>query len=250
MSVSPEALWEKFDVLIGGLGALTVRKMTDKESELFNKFIDDSVDVLEKISPEIARDFKSQGALFKSFVEAFMGKVDKAFGGILPASGQIGVGLIIPQDIRYVATPSSSLPAYSDYDLNSWDISLTAGTPAYLFGSATAFFKPKPTVGERCAICIMKNGIIEVGTTPSVNQIQFTTERVNYPAFAIHPLVDQPIERGYTIYRYNLPFAVPMFYDFGVKLALMPTVTKKSNIRPIGIIAYEYDHRASLKYVS
>jgi len=249
-TVSPEKLWEGFDVLIGGLGALSVRRMSPDESNVFNVFVSDSVNVLRKISPEIAEDFKAQGALFKAFGEAFMGKVDKAFGGILPSSGQVGVGLIIPQDIRYVATASAANPAYSGYDLNAWTISLTAGSAAYLLGTATEFFKPKPTVGARCAILLMKNGLIEVGTTPALNQVQVTTERISYPVSSIHPIVDQTIERGLTIYRYNLPFAIPMFYDFGVRLAVMPTVTKSSDLRMVGVIFYEYDHRKSLSYIT
>lgn len=249
-TVTPEELWKSYDVLIGGLGALSVRRMNPDESKAFDRFIANSVDALSKISTEIAEDFKAHGAFFKTVGEAFMGKVDKAFGGILPASGQVGVSLLIPQDIRYVSSASSANPAYSDYSLNSWEISLTAGTAAYPLGSSTQFFKPRTTTGYRCAIAVMKNGLIEVGTTPSINQIQFTTERISYPVLTVHPLVDQPIERGLTIYRYNLPFAIPMFYDFGIRMAVMPTATKTADLRLVGVVFYEYDHRASLSYIS
>ena len=119
-----------------------------------------------------------------------------------------------------------------------------------MLGSSTQYFKPKPTVGERCAICIMKNGLIEIGTTPALNQFQITTERISYPTFSVHALVDQTLKEGYTIYRYNFPFALPMFYDFGVRLAAMPSVTKTSEIRLIGVIFYEYDHRKNLAWIS
>jgi len=249
-TVSPEELWEPYDVLIGGLGALAIREFTDAEKKKFDKFIEDSVDALNKISPEIAADFKDQADLFLSVGKVFKAKVDKAFGGILPTSGQFGVGLIIPQDIRYAATPSSTNPCYTDYPANSWTLSLTAGSTIYFLGSSANFYKARTTTGYRCAMVIMKNGVVEVGTSPSINQFQVQTERTSYPAFSVHPLVDQPIERGYTIYRYNLPFAVPVFHDFGVKLMGMPITTKSSEIRLVGVIFYEYDHRASLTYVS
>ena len=249
-TISPEELWKPYDILIGGLGALSRTPFTDDEKSVFDKFIEDSVDALDKISPEVANDFKRQAALFQSVGEVFKAKVDKAFGGILPTSGQFGVGLIIPQDIRYAATPSSTNPCYTDYPANSWTLSLTAGSTVYLLGSSANFYKARTTTGYRCAMVIMKNGIIEVGTSPSINQFQVQTERTSYPAFSVHPLVDQPLERGYTIYRYNLPFAIPVFHDFGVKLMGMPITTKSSEIRLIGVVFYEYDHRASLLYVS
>jgi len=250
MSIRPEELWAGYDVLIGGLGALPLRRLTDEEARLFDKFAEWSENALAKISPEIAKDFRDQVGFFKTVAEVFGAKVDKPFGGLLPASGQYGVGLIIPQDIRYVVTATAENPAYSGYGINSWDISLTAGTVAHLLGDGTNYFKPKPTVGQRCAIVIMKNGIVEIGTTPKVNQIIFKTERITYPAFSVHPLVDQIIEKGTTIYRYNFPAAMPIFYDFGVMLQVMPIITGTSNIRLFGIILYEYDHRKELKWIT
>ena len=243
-------LWARYDILIGGLGAQRIKPLDRGEEKKFDKFAEDSVNVLQKISPEIAEDFKAQIPLFRSVGEIFGAKVDKAFGGILPSSGQYGVGLIIPQDIRYVTTPSATEPAYSHYELNSWDVVLTAGTAMYLLGDGTNFYKARPTVGVRCAFVIMKNGIIEIGTTPTINQLIVRTERVNYPAFTVHALVDQTIEKGTTIYRYNFPLALPVFHDFGVMLGAMPMTSKTSNIRLFGVIFYEYDHRATLRYLT
>ncbi|MFQ6075628.1 MAG: hypothetical protein ACE5Z5_05790 [Candidatus Bathyarchaeia archaeon] len=249
-TIPPEELWKSYDVLIGGMGALSHEALTGGEVKAFDKFGEDSIDVLEKISPEVAKDFSTQVPLFKSVAEVFKSKVDKPFGGILPSSGQFGVGLIIPQDIRYVSTPSATEPAYTDYALNSWNLALTAGAAIHILGDGTNYYKPKPTVGQRCAIVIMKNGIVEVGTSPSLNQIVFKTERITYPAFTVHPLVDQPIEKDLLIYRYNFPAAMPLFYDFGTMLDAMPTVSRTCNVRLIGVIFYEYDHRKALAYIS
>jgi len=246
----PDELFKEYDVLVGGLGELEYEDFSDNEDTLFSKFIENSIDALDKISPEIAKDFEAQSGLFETLATVFKAKVDKPFGGILPTSGQFGAGLLIPQDVKYVATASSSSPAYTDYTANSWNISLTAGTTAYLLGSSANFYKASPTTGSRAMFVIMKNGIIEVGTTPSINQFQISTERVSYPSLSVHPLVDQPVERGYTIYRYNLPFAIPVFYDFGIKLTAMPIQSGTKDVRLIGVIFYEYDFRSSLRYVS
>jgi len=247
---SPGEIFAGYDVLVGGLGGLPVEPFTGDEERAFNKFIEDAIDALTDISDEIAKDFEQQATLFKNLGEVFKAKVDKPFGGDLPSSGQFGAGLIVPQDIRYVATASSTYPAYSDYNLNKWTIPLTAGTAAYLLGDGTNFYKASPTVGSRAIMCIMKNGIIEVGTTPSFNQFLAKTEKTSYPAYSVHPLVDQPIERDLVIYRYNVPFAIPVFYDFGIMFGGMPTVSKTSEIRLIGVIFYEYDFRKSLRWIS
>jgi hypothetical protein len=249
-TIDPGVLWKPFDVLIGGLGALSVRRMSDSESREFDTFISNSVDVLSKVSPKLAADFKASAAFFKSVGEVFMGKTEKAFGGVLPSSGQVGVSLLEPRDIRYVVTPSDTEPAYSDYSLNTWEISLTAGTTRYLLGSADKFFKARPTVGMRCAIAIMKNGLVEVGTTPALAQLIVQTEKITYPYLTVHPLVDQPIDPEYQIYQYNLPFGLPIFHDFGVKLAVMPRYTGTRDIRMIGVCFYESDHKKSLTWVS
>ncbi|MFQ6076355.1 MAG: hypothetical protein ACE5Z5_09530, partial [Candidatus Bathyarchaeia archaeon] len=238
-TISPEKLWKPYDVLIGGLGALSVEKFVDDEIKVFDKFIEDSINALTKISPEVAEDFKAQAPFFRSVGEVFKDKVDKAFGGILPSSGQFGVGLIIPQDIVYYTTADADHPCYSDYAKNKWDISLAAGSAAHLLGDGTHYYKARRTTLYRCALVIMKNGFLEVGTSPSINQFLIKTERTTYPAFSVHPLVDQTIEEGYTIYRYNLPFGIPIFHDFGIMIDAMPTVTKTSNLRMVGVVFYE-----------
>jgi hypothetical protein len=248
-TVDPHVLWKQFDVLIGGLGGLNVRRMTSDESKDFDRFVEDCVKILSRVSPRLAEDFKASAPFFKSVGEVFMAKVNKAFGGILPSSGQVGVSLIEPGDIRYAVTPSAAEPAYSDYALNTWELSLTAGTPVYLLGRADAFYKARPTEGSRCALAIMKNGIIEVGTSPSLCQFIFQTEKITYPYLTVHQLVDQPVEPGRPIYQYNIPLGLPIFHDFGVKLAAMPRYSGTRDVRIIGVCFYERDHKATLKWI-
>ena len=247
-----DEIWGGLHVLYGGLESVNVEEtISDEETAKWNDFFEESVDVLSKISSVIANDLESQKSFYESLLKIFKAKVSKAYGGIFPTSSQFGSALIVPQDIKYNATPSSTYPCYTDYTTNSWNIDLTAGSGAYLLGSASAFYKASPTVGSRAIFGIMKNGIIEIGTTPSFNQFIITTEKTNYPAYNVHALIDQPIETGYKpIYRYNLPFAIPVFYDFGIKLAGMPTVSKTSDVRLIGILFYEHDFKSALKWIT
>jgi len=249
-TVSPERLFEGYDVLIGGVGSLPVKELSDEEKRLLNVFNANALDALNKVSPEIGADFETYMPVIEALAKVMKAKINKPFGGMFPSSGQFGVGLIIPQDIKYAATASSDNPCYTDYSANSWTLSVTAGTTVHILGDGTHYYKPRTATGYRCIMLILKNGIVEVGSTPSLNQFQFKTEKVSYPAWSVHPLVDQPIAEGYQIYRYNIPVAIPLYYDFGVMLDAMPIATRTIDLRLIGVVFYEYDHRASLTYVS
>jgi len=168
----------------------------------------------------------------------------------LPSSSQFGVGLLIPQLLKYNASPSSTYPSYTDYTVNSWNISLTAGSTAHILGDGTNYYKASPTTDARSAICIMKNGFISVGTSPAINQIQVKTEKVTYPPYTVQPLVDINIERDIPVYRYNVPFNIPIFHDFGIMIDAEPIHTKTEDLRLIGVVFYEYNFFKNLTYVS
>jgi len=252
-TVSFSELVKGYSVLIGGIDTVPYRSFSDTENKAFNLFIDNAVKTLRKISPDIAADFEEQVSLFKVMGEIFCAKVDKTFGGMMPHPNEVGCSLLIPQDIKYAASADSDNPCFTDYTANTWNINVSSlGSPVYIFGSATDFYKARPEIGKRCLFIVMKNGILEVETEPSFNQFNVTTEKVNFPWQVLNPLVDQPIEKDKAIYRYDIPFAIPVWYDFGVKLAMLPSYgpTGTKNVRLIGVIFYEYGHRSSYLYVT
>ena len=248
---SPEEIFEGYDVLVGGIGSLSVEPFTDEEKALFDKFIDNAASTLSKVLPELGEDFKAQSGIFLKVGEIFKAKIKgKAFGGELPSSSQFGVGLIIPQILKYNSSPSSTYPCYTDYTTNTWNLSLTAGTTVNILGDGTNYYKASPTTDARAALCIMKNGFVSVGTTPGINQIQVRTEKVTYPPYPVAPFVDLEIEENYPVYRYNVPFNIPIFHDFGIRIDGMPVVTKTEELRLIGVAFYEYNFFSSLTYVT
>jgi len=250
MSVALEDLFPRQRVLGGGITTAEIADFSNEEEEKFNEFINDAVAYLRAISPVIASDFERQREFFHGLARIFKAKVNRPYGGVLPSANQFGSQLLIPYFIKWTSSPSSSNPCYSDYTVNSWDLSLTAGTDAYLLGSSANFYKASPTVGSRVIFGIMENGIVEVGTSPKLNQFKVDTERASYPPFAVHPLVDQSVERNLTIYRYNLSFSLPVFYDFGVKLKAMPIASGTSNVRLIGVAFYEPSFFSDTSYAT
>jgi hypothetical protein len=103
----------------------------------------------------------------------FKGKLQGNGTFTYPAQpGQLGVSFLVPQMVNYDQTNAPT--GYANKD--TWQLPTTAGTPVYILGSSTAFYKTSSTPGQRTMMVIFQNGLIEVGTTPSFRQIQVLTQ--------------------------------------------------------------------------
>jgi len=232
-----------YDVLIGGVGpTIEIEEFNSQEMDLFDSFVNYAVEQLSLVSPNLANIFNEQKDLILTFAKIFKAKIGgKAFGGITPSSAQFGIGMLIPYDLKYKAD------APTVYDGRTWKISTTAGTPVYLLGSATTFYKANDVVGSRSMLLILKNGLIELGTTPKFDQMQVLTEKVTYTPFRLSPFADIPIEKEKPLYIYVTPMAIPVWYDFGIKVSLMPNTSGVSDLRLLGVVYYEYGYYNTLK---
>lgn len=236
----------------GGREVVEYAELTSSELEAIERCVRFGYELLRKISPDLAEDFLRHLPIFQKF-----GGIAKAlFPGDKPIAfpsepGKIGVNFIVPQLVKYVATPSPSAPAYTSYSNNSWEISVTAGTPAYILGDGTNYYKASPIDNQRALLVIMKDGLVEVGTTPSTDQFKLWTEvQSRYGVYTIHPLVDQPIELGKTIYRYTTPGVIPVYHDLGIMWGFIPKRSGTVDMRLIGIAFFEHDLLANFKWVS
>ena len=247
-SMKVEDIFQGYDVLLGGIGpTLEISEFSEDELDLFDKFFKEVSDAMELVSPYVANELRNQKELILRIGEIFKAKVnDKTFGGSPPSPGQIGVAVLAPFDLHYTDSPSATEPAYTAYSNANWKLSITAGNAVYLLGDATNFFKASPTVGRRAMGIIIKNGIVEVGTSPSFLQFYARTEKVDYAPWRAHTLQDQPVDPDRPIYVYSTPFAIPLWYDFGVRMAAMPNRDGVADLRLVGVIFYEYDYYSSL----
>jgi len=234
----------KFDLLIGGYGPeVEAQALTNDEEVLLDKFIKKTANALAMRSPELADIFSKHTDMIRVFAEIFKAKTDnKTFGGELPSPGKIGIKVLQPLDVKYSAT------APTDYDGHTWVLDLTAGTKVYLLGSDTEFYKSSSTTGSRTMMLIFKDGIVEYGTVPKVNQFRAYTEKVTYAPFTVNTLVDKTLDRYGKLFVYETPFAIPVWYDFGVKLEAMPQVSGTSDLRLMGVVFYEYNYFSDLVY--
>lgn len=247
-TVDVRKLFEGNKILLGGIGPnIEVEELRESEQALLDKFIKESQEVIGQVSPYLANILVNHVDLIIDFARIFKAKVRQTFGGEAPQPNNFGIAFLAPYDLKYATTPSPTEPAYTTYSQRSWVLSLTSGTAIYLLGDGTNFFKMSPTVGSRALGLIFQNGIIEVGTTPKVDQFQVRTEQVNYAPWRATTITDQPIDPRRPIYVYKTPFAIPLWYDFGIMLSAMPHTTGDSDLRLFGVVFYEYGYHSALK---
>jgi hypothetical protein len=218
-----------------------------REEDVIRRVFYYGISHLKKVAPSIAVDIERQYALAREMAAVakatFPSRKNYSFPSV---PGSLGVTWLFPQAIKYSATAATS------YTTNSWDISLTAGTKAYLLGSDTDYYKTCSDTDARSFILIFENGLVEVGTTPSIQQFRIVTEsKGDYGAYAVEPLVDVNTEPNKVVYQYPTPLgAFWADYNLGVKWYFMPGKTGTSTIKLLGLVYYEHNFLADTKWVS
>jgi hypothetical protein len=168
-----------------------------------------------------------------------------------PEKGKLGIAWLFPQAIKWTATPSDTEPCFTSYKNNSWDIDITAGTPAYLFGSADKFYYTSKTSEKYSAILVLYNGIVEIGSTPSAQQFQLISDTKTVAPYVAEPLIEVPLNPQKNIYLYQTTMGA-LFIDHmtGIKWSFMPTRSGTATIKILGFAFYEYDFYPELKWVA
>lgn len=229
-------------VWTGGLDKGMYQELAGEEKAALKRVFDFGVKHLRKISPVIAAEIEEQLRLAEKVAGLFKAQVNKPFK--FPSeAGAFTAAWLFPGAIRYVARPSEWEPAFSSYPLNSWDLTLTEGTPVYFFGSDTVYYKASPTEGKRSMILVFNNGVVEVGSTPKIYAFYFEgANQKKLGPIALQPLVEERIDPDRLIYQYPTPLG-PAVIDFstGVKWAALPYKSGVSTIKLLGMVFYEHD---------
>jgi len=238
-------------VLTLGRTSVTISPLTEEEKRYVNRVFNKLVESLRKRAPSIAASIEAQRSIAHKVAQIAKGMLGNKPITYPSKVGGIGVNPLIPQVIKYVATPNSDNPAYTDYPANSWDLTLTPGTNVYLLGSSTNYFKYPNIQGRRAIAVIFMDGVVEVGTTPKLSQFRYLSEAsTEWGVYNTFPLVEVPVEYGKAIYQYSTPGVLILWYDFGVKWYAMPIRGGTSTIELVGLIFYEHDFMSDTKYVS
>jgi len=243
----------KAGVNVAALERTTVSfvELTDTEKNWVNYVFDSGLNHLKTVAPSIAANIERQRQLAINMAgvakATFPVRKNYAFPSV---PGSLGVAWLFPQALKWVATPSADDPCYTSYITNSWDISLTAGTNAYLLGDGTNFYRTCGRTNQHTFILIFDGGVVEVGSTPSIEQFHFYTEgKRDYGIYSVEPLVDIPVEKNVAIYQYPTPLgAVFVSHDRGVMWGFKPRVSGTKTIKLLGLVFYEHDFASALKW--
>jgi len=243
---------KRVNIFFGGRNDIEYTPLTQSEIDAINLCLDINISRIRKIAPSIAADLELQRPTLIKFGGVAKAKFPGQKSITFPSqSGNIGVNFLFPAAIRYYNAKSSSYPTYSDFAINSWDITLTAGTATYLFGSSAQFYKASPTLEQHSMLVIAQHGLIEVGTTPRFEQQRIITQAESkYGIIAEHPLNTIPIETHKWLYQHPTPGIIPVYHDFGIRWTIMPMSTGVSTLRLLGLVYYEHDLYSDLTYVT
>ena len=183
--------------------------------------------------------------------------------------GGITIDVITPQALFWVKNPDNSSDktgygAYADETatgsvcgasglMNTFDVNLTAGTTAWLFGGTAAgtFYNARQTNEFHSFAALAMDGLIEVGTSPKLSHMVMLSQvQQKYSPVAFQPLVDIPLldvnQQSQSLYQYNTQGVVPLMHNFGMAIGVMPKVSGKSNLRWLGMTFYEYNHLSTM----
>lgn len=246
--VTMDELYKTTKIPIAALGRdkLPYKELSDNETAIINTVFDRGLEVLKKVSPTIAADIEKQRQLAIHFAGIAKALMDYKIYSFPSVGGQLGVNWLFPQAIKYTTTTPTG------YTNNSWDISITAGTKAYILGSDAATYKTNSTEGSRHCILIFNNGLIEYGSTPSVEQFRLLSDaKGDYGIYTVAPLVEVPVESTKSIYQYPTPLgALFVDYQTGVKWYFMPRRTGTMTLKLLGLVFYEHDFASDVKWIS
>jgi hypothetical protein len=228
-------------------------ELTDREKQALSFVFESGLKHIRKVAPSIAADIERQ----KEFALNIAGVAKATFPvrknyAFPSVPGSLGVAWLFPQGLKWVATPSEENPCYTSYSTNSWDIAVTAGTNAYILGDGTHFYRANPNTDQHTFVLIFDGGVLEVGSTPSIEQFHIYTEgKRDYGIYTVDPLTDIPIEKNVAIYQYPTPLgAMFVSYDRGVMWGFKPRVSGTKTIKLLGLIFAEHDFLASLKWAT
>lgn len=244
-------------VSICALGKTTVEysDLDSQEEAAIRKVFNARMKHIRNVSPKLYEGLKPQENAFVKW-----GMVAKS---VIPNDqpirypgepGSLGVDWLNPALHMSNAVEATS-GQYTDYADSGarigrvWDITCTAGTTVHPIGEAGNYYKASIVTDKREFIVIAQDGILEVGTTPTCTQVRITTEaNSKYSPINVSPVWDQTVEDDRQIFQYPTLGMIPLYHNFGTKVALQPGRTTAATMPLIGMAFYEYGLYSSLLY--
>jgi hypothetical protein len=243
-SLPIEEAFKGYRIFGGGKAAVEVEILSPEDEKAIRDCLADINATLSKVSPSLADLMRANESFFLQ--AAAMAK------GIFPVSkpirypsepATIGVMPIAPQFIKYSTTVPSSYP------VNSWTLNMTAGTPVWLFGDGTNFYKTCGLENKHVLLAIPKDAIIQVGGDSGLlNQFVLYTEiQQKYSSWFTQPLRELSDDPDRKIYQYTTLGNLVLTHNLGVMFGAMPLKDGTVDIKILGLAFYEHDFLGTSK---
>jgi hypothetical protein len=217
----------------------TLVGLSDEEIMRILYFVRNTASLMQRADPYLADLYLKHESLIVKFAAIAKARFARDQPIAYPAQpSTIGIAPLIPQVLQ--STLNTGGVAWASY--GTWDVNLTAGTtPNYLIGT-TDFFRTSNTFDKQLYILVFQNGIIEVGSTPAIDQMWLISEtKSQYAPWSVYPLVSEANLLGKSIYIYNTLGFFDLSPTLGVRLAVRPVYDRSpANIRLVGVAYFEY----------
>jgi hypothetical protein len=236
-------------VFSGGKDLIDIADMAQEERDAILYCFDQNVKKIENISPKLAAGLRPQREAMVKFAQIAKGTFPETKTYSYPGQqGGLAVDFLSPATFRYGDATAVGMTEYLGIDgtigttqNGTWDIAMAAGTTKFILGkTAVTYYKGCGTTDKHSYVVLFQDGIIELGTTPKVDQMQFKSELMDkYTPIAMQPLMTQSIEEGRSIYQYSTPGMIPVSHQTGVNISIHPIYTGTANIPLLGMVFYE-----------
>jgi hypothetical protein len=139
---------------------------------------------------------------------------------------------------------------YNGWTINSNELAAVEAGQTWIISSATAthWYRSYPTAPKRSMSIIAKDGLVEIGTTPSFQVHQIKTENdTQYGIIAEPPTYMLPIEDNLGIYVHKTLGQIPLWYDLGIEWSFLPLRDCTPVVMLAGLTFYEHEFPAEAR---
>jgi len=222
--------------------------LSPTEIDAVNACLDAGFEHFAMTSPKLTSIYQAQREDILTWAGFAKAAMDNKVISYPSQPGGIGICWMNPQSIRSDAKDlAADFTEYNGWEINTHDIKLDDAGEDYLFGDATHYYKSHDTPGKRAISIVLKDGLIEIGTTPSFMLQRIISESdTQYGIISEPPTYTIPIERGIGLYVHKTLGMVPLWNDLGIKWTVLPLRDVTATLLPVGITFYEHAYLSTL----
>jgi hypothetical protein len=222
----PIPTWFFDQTWAGKIRSVSYEPLAPEEETLFEEGFSKLVEVLNKMDPDVAMNFKGAKEWYKIACGIFKGRFELPFGGIEPTSGQFGMSFI---------------PAYAFVGANSWLKTVSAGWNN-LFGASGSEIAGNSTSGSRRMYAYQD--LLSFLPNSYLIALKFVINSYVYPIYECRPFVKLPKPNSY-IKTIPIPRKVVIHPEGNHYVRAAFEQAGQAEIVPLGMMIAEHTYLAA-----